>query len=53
MKDRWHKSLETAVAACDTPMPWERGAVRQSMIARRQSARDEASKDHHPKARRR
>ncbi|WP_439156283.1 hypothetical protein [Yoonia sp.] len=51
MKDRWQKSLETAVAACDTPMPWERGAARQSMIARRQSAREEASSDTRQKSR--
>ncbi|WP_296427524.1 hypothetical protein [Yoonia sp.] len=35
MKDRWQKSLEAAVAAYDTPMPWERGAQRAAMISRR------------------
>jgi len=36
MKSRWQKSLEAAVAAYDTPMPWARGDVRKAMIARRQ-----------------
>ncbi|MDP5085743.1 MAG: hypothetical protein NWQ23_10010 [Yoonia sp.] len=36
MKSRWQKSLEAAVAAYDTPMPWARGEVRKAMIARRQ-----------------
>lgn len=36
MKSRWQKSLEAAVAAYDTPMPWARGDVRNAMIARRQ-----------------
>lgn len=35
MKDRWQKSLQEAVAAYDTPMPWERGTQRQELIARR------------------
>ncbi|WP_341368843.1 hypothetical protein [Yoonia sp. BS5-3] len=37
MKSRWQKSLEAAVAAYDTPMPWERGETRKAMIARRQA----------------
>ena len=40
MKSRWQKSLEAAVAAYDTPLPWERGEVRQAMIARRQERLD-------------
>ena len=35
MKNRWQKSLEAAVAAYDTPMPWARGSLREAMIARR------------------
>ena len=35
MKSRWQKSLEAAVAAYDTPMPWERGDIRKAMIIRR------------------
>jgi len=35
MKSRWQKSLEAAVAAYDTPMPWARGEMRNAMIARR------------------
>ncbi len=37
MTDRWQKSLEAAVAAYDTPMPWARGDVRNAMIARRKA----------------
>lgn len=37
MKTRWQKSLEAAVAAYDTPMPWARGEMRNAMIARRQN----------------
>ncbi len=37
MRDRWQKSLEAAVAAYDTPMPWARGDVRNAMIARREA----------------
>ena len=37
MKSRWQKSLEAAVAAYDTPMPWARGDMRKAMIERRQS----------------
>ncbi|MEJ8560104.1 hypothetical protein QTO30_01825 [Yoonia sp. GPGPB17] len=36
MKSRWQKSLEAAVAAYDTPMPWARGDIRKAMIARRE-----------------
>lgn len=45
MKDRWQKSLEAAVAAHDTPMPWARGDARKLMIARRkaQATADEQS----------
>ena len=35
MKTRWQKSLEAAVAAYDTPMPWSRGEMRKAMIERR------------------
>lgn len=35
MKSRWQKSLEAAVAAYDTPLPWERGEARDATIARR------------------
>jgi len=35
MKNRWQKSLDAAVAAYDTPMPWARGEMRKEMIARR------------------
>ena len=37
MKNRWQKSLEAAVAAYDTPLPWARGEMRTAMIARRQA----------------
>ncbi len=37
MKSRWQKSLEAAVAAYDTPMPWTRGEIRNEMIERRNS----------------
>jgi len=36
MKSRWQKSLEAAVVAYDTPLPWKRGDIRKTMIARRQ-----------------
>ncbi len=36
MKSRWQKSLDAAVAAYDTPLPWKRGDIREAMIARRQ-----------------
>jgi hypothetical protein len=35
MKSRWQKSLEAAVEAYDTPMPWARGEMRKAMITRR------------------
>ncbi|PUB18756.1 hypothetical protein [Yoonia sediminilitoris] len=37
MNDRWHKSLQAAVAAYDTPMPWDRGTQSKELIARRKS----------------
>lgn len=43
MKDRWQKSLEAAVAAYDTPMPWARGGIREAMIARRRQKAVEQS----------
>ena len=46
MKSRWQKSLEAAVAAYDTPMPWARGDIRKAMIARRQ---DKANIDVQPR----
>jgi len=45
MKSRWQKSLEAAVAAYDTPMPWERGATRKAMISRR---KERANKETQP-----
>lgn len=44
MKSRWQKSLEAAVAAYDTPMPWERGDIRKAMIRRRRE-RSEAVRE--------
>jgi len=35
MKNRWQKSLDAAVAAYDTPMPWARVSKRKEMITRR------------------
>jgi hypothetical protein len=32
---RWMKSVIRAAAECKTAMPWERGATRKAMIARR------------------
>lgn len=52
MKSRWQKSLEAAVAAYDTPMPWARGDIRQAMIARRQANEDNAHETHNAEARR-
>ncbi|MFO8125347.1 hypothetical protein [Yoonia sp.] len=40
MKSRWQKSLEAAVAAYDTPMPWARGNIRKAMIERREAKAD-------------
>ena len=45
MKSRWQKSLEAAVAAYDTPLPWQRGEIREAMIARR-AFRTEHVQDH-------
>lgn len=45
MNDRWQKSLEAAVAAYDTPMPWERGTQRQALITRRKLRIDEILKE--------
>lgn len=44
MKTRWQKSLEAAVAAYDTPMPWARGEMRNAMIARRQAKANDGAK---------
>lgn len=44
MKSRWQKSLEAAVAAYDTRMPWERGETRKAMITRRTAKPVDASK---------
>jgi len=52
MKSRWQKSLEAAVAAYDTPMPWERGDIRQAMIARREARAEEARETQAADARR-
>lgn len=52
MKSRWQKSLEAAVAAYDTPLPWERGDMRQAMIARRQARAQEAGETQGSEARR-
>ncbi|WP_333714797.1 hypothetical protein [Yoonia sp.] len=35
MKSRWQKSLEAAVAAYDSHMPFSRGEPRKAMIIRR------------------
>ena len=45
MKSRWQKSLEAAVEAYDTPMPWARGATRNAMIWRR---KERANEDNEP-----
>jgi hypothetical protein len=52
MKDRWQKSLEAAVAAYDTPMPWQRGDIRQAMIMRRHAQAAEAREEHSAEPRR-
>lgn len=52
MKDRWQKSLEAAVEAYDTPMPWKRGEAREEMIARRKRKMEELSKRRRPQERR-
>lgn len=44
MKSRWQKSLEAAVAAYDTPMPWARGENRKAMITRREAKPIDPSK---------
>jgi hypothetical protein len=44
MKSRWQKSLEAAVAAYDTPMPWARGQMRNEMIARRKQKAESGQK---------
>jgi hypothetical protein len=44
MKSRWQKSLEAAVAAYDTPMPWARGQMRNEMIARRKQKTESGQK---------
>ena len=46
MKSRWQKSLEAAVEAYDTPMPWARGDIRQAMISRRKHEANENSEPH-------
>jgi len=51
MKSRWQKSLEAAVAAYDTPMPWARGDMRNAMIARRQREANDNVKPSKVKAR--
>ncbi|MBE0414478.1 hypothetical protein [Yoonia sp.] len=50
MKNRWHISLQAAVDEFDTALPWERGASRKAMIARRNIMTDHASKDNHAPA---
>lgn len=35
---RWIKPMIAEAAVCATKMPWERGAPRKAMIARRQAA---------------
>jgi hypothetical protein len=44
MKDRWQQSLEAAVAAYDTPMPWARGETRKAMFSRRKNSVKQAQK---------
>lgn len=41
-RQRWIKSTIAAAEACTTQMPWERGARRQEMIARRMEDREVA-----------
>lgn len=52
MNDRWQKSLEAAAAAYDTPLPWERGASRAAMIARRKAKSEESHKERRMEVRR-
>ena len=42
MKTRWQDALQEAVKEQDIRMPWERGAPRTAMIARRYETADEA-----------
>lgn len=51
MKSRWQKSLDEAVAAYDTPMPWARGATRNAMISRRQERANDDRKPAQSEAR--
>ena len=41
---RWIKNTIDAANECDVKMPWERGAQRQAMIARRLEQADHKSK---------
>ena len=41
-KNHWTKRLIAEAAACQTRMPWERGAPRKAMIARRKANEAEA-----------
>ena len=43
MKTRWQTSLQQAVKEQDIRMPWERGAPRAAMIARRTKAAEGAA----------
>ncbi|EBA12588.1 hypothetical protein [Roseobacter sp. CCS2] len=52
MKSRWQKSLEAAVAAYDTPMPWARGDIRKAMISRREMKANDDQQPHPAVARR-
>lgn len=52
MKSRWQKSLEAAVAAYDTPMPWARGDVRNAMITRRDEKANDDTQPTNVEARR-
>lgn len=41
-KNHWTKRLIAEAAACQTRMPWERGAPRKAMIAKRKANEAEA-----------
>ena len=43
-KTRWMKNVIAEAGNCNTKMPWERGAQRQAMIARRMEREGGTSK---------
>ncbi len=42
MKDRWQKSLETAVETYNTELPWQRGSMRAMMVEARRRQHETA-----------